>query len=216
MGIGIVDTLNKPYSAHVSSGKFSISSIGSCFRRKYLEMRGEWKEGFDEPAKRIFSAGDIYHREILKEIIVKGAQTGWHVVAAELTLQHPFLSGRIDAVLSDGKELFICDFKSAGSYTMKKVHSGEVSDAYKNQVMLYMYITGIHKGFLLFVGKDKGALEEYEVVYDEAKALELIAKVKDFMENNVAKNIEPPRCDGQPWGCKCCGIEKSFGFKNDF
>jgi len=209
--IGIKDLLNKSYEGRVSSGKFSISSIGQCLRRKYLEMRGEYKEEYTEESKRIFAVGDLYHQQIIREIVSKGEPKGWHLVASECTVQHPFLSGRIDAILSDGKELFIMDVKSAGSWTMKKVKEGIVSDAYKNQVLLYMHITGIHKGFLLFVGKDKGALEEYEVEYDEARALQLVKMVQDFMELNVAKSIEPTRClpAQSPFGCKCCGTEGS-------
>jgi len=203
------DFLNKPYETRVSSGKFSISSIGGCFRKKYMEMKKLWKEEYTEESKRIFSVGDLYHRQIIGEIISKGEVKGWHLVASEFALEHAFLSGRIDAILSDGKELYIMDVKSAGSWSMKKVQEGIVSQGYKDQVLLYMYLTGIHKGFLLFVGKDKGNLEEYEVVYDEARAIELVKKVQDFMENYVAKDIEYPKCDGGDWGCKCCGVEKA-------
>lgn len=201
----IKEILDKGYENRVSSGKFSISSAGGCWRKKYLTMKGLFKEEFNEKTKRTFNIGDLYHREIIAEIISKGESKGLHLVAAEFNIEHDFLSGRIDAVLSDGKDLFIVDVKSAGDYTMKKIESGECPENYQNQVQLYMHITGIHKGLLLFVGKNKGTLEEYEVIYDKERCERLISDIKHFMEYNVAKDLEPEeKCDGMPFGCPVC------------
>jgi hypothetical protein len=199
------EILNKPYSPHVSSGKFSISSVNGCWKKKYQQMKNLFKEEYDENTKRTFSLGDIYHRQIIGEIISKGENKGLHLVAAEFLLDHPFLSGRIDAVVSDGKDLFIVDCKSAGSYTMRKIEEGECPDNYQNQLQLYMFITGIHKGILLFIGKEKGKIIEYEVKYDQVLCEKLISEIKIFMEENIAKDIEPEeKCDGMPFGCPVC------------
>ena len=205
----IKELLDKPYESRVSSGKFSISSVNSCWKKKYQTMKGIFREEYEETTKRIFSIGDIYHREIVAELIVKGESNGLHLIASEFNISHPFLSGRIDAVLSDGKDMIILDVKSAGKYTMDKIRQGECPENYKNQIMLYMHITGIHRGILLFVGKEKGTLEEQEVTYDKEKCDKLIAEIKDFMENNVAKDIEPEeKCDGLPFGCPVCSWSK--------
>jgi hypothetical protein len=201
----IKELLDKPYEARTLSGKFSISSVLGCWKKKYQQMKGIFKEEYDENTKRIFSIGDIYHREIIAELITKGEANGIHLIAGEFNINHPFLSGRIDAVLSDGKDMIILDCKSASKYTMDKIKSGECPENYKAQINLYMHITGIHKGILLFIGKEKGNLFEYEVAYDKEACEKLIAEIKGFMDNNIAKDIEPEeKCNGLPFGCPVC------------
>lgn len=206
----IKEILDKKRENHISSGKFSISKIGSCWRKTYMEMKGLYREEYDENLLRIFSTGNIFHREIIKELIEKG-NNGIHIVAAEVGIpDHKYLSGRIDVVISDGKILYICDIKSAGKWTMDNLKDApeECPENYKNQILLYMFLTGIHNGILLFVGKDKGEIEEIKVEYDEEKAKNLVKEIEDFMINNVEKNIEPAPCSGGKWGCECCKQQK--------
>ena len=68
---------------HVSSGKFSISSVGSCWRKKYSELKGLYKEEFNEKMFRTFAQGDFFHMQMVKEFISKGSSHGYHVAAAD-------------------------------------------------------------------------------------------------------------------------------------
>jgi len=36
-------------------------------------------------------------------------------------------------------------------------------------------------------------------------------EIEDFYENYVDKNIEPPPCEGQTFGCEVCGYKGSYG-----
>jgi len=207
----ISEILNKKNEGHVSSGKFSISSVGSCFRKKYLELKGLYHEEFGIEAQRIFNIGNVVHRQIIAELIEKESPD-FHLVASEINIpEHKYLSGRIDAIACIKEENVIIDIKSAGSWTMKKIReSGEVDDNYKDQVLLYMHLTGIHKGMLLFVGKEKGDLEEVMVEYNETRAKRLLEEIENFFKNYVEKNIEPTKCNGGSWGCDCCGVKKQW------
>ena len=213
----IKEILNTKSSGHISSGKFSISSIGSCWRKKYLEIKGIYKEEFSEDLLRLFNIGNIIHREITKELIEKEGNE-FHLVASEVDIPpQKYFSGRIDNVISLKGKNFIVDVKSAGDWTIKNVRDERTCDKnYMNQVLLYMYFTGIHKGILLFVGKTKGKIEEIEVEYDEEKAIRLVKEVVAFFHNYIEKDIEPPKCDGGLWGCECCDILKKEdgGFHN--
>lgn len=204
----IREILNTKSSGHISSGKFSISSIGGCWRKKYLELKGLYKEEFSEEILRLFNIGNVIHRGITKELIEKEGK-GFYLVASEVNIPiHKYISGRIDNVISVNGENVVVDVKSAGDWTIKSLRNGEDCDKkYKNQILLYMYLTGIHKGMLLFVGKNKGELEEVEVKYDENRAQQLVKEIEEFFINYVEKNIEPPKCDGGQWGCKCCEAE---------
>jgi hypothetical protein len=201
----IKEILEAKRTPHISSGKFSISKIGTCWRRVYMEMKGKYREEYTENAIRIFRVGDIIHQEVIRELISKGESRKLRVVAAEVDVpSHPHISGRVDCILSDGTQNHILDIKSAGSWSMKKLKEGEVAENYKSQVLLYEHLTGIHSGYLLFVGKDKNEIEEVFVPYDKPKAEELIRQIVDFMENFVYKDREPEKCNNTPFPCGCC------------
>ena len=202
----ITEILSKKSSGHVSSGKFSISSIGGCWRRKYLELKGLYKEEFSEETKRIFEIGNIIHRQITRELIEKEGQ-GIHLVASEVNVpEHQYISGRMDNIVTIDEELVIVDVKSASDYTIKSIRNGKgCSQNYLDQVLLYMHLSNIHHGMLLFVNKKNGEMEEVEVVYDEERARILVREIEDFFHKYVEKNVEPEKCRGGQWVCECCG-----------
>ncbi len=207
----IKEILNTKRTNHISSGKFTISSIGGCWRKKYLELRGEYREEYTEELKRLFTLGNIIHRQMTREFIEKES-SNFHLVASEVDIPtNEYISGRIDNVVSVNGENVIIDVKSAGDWTLKTIRSGgDCDENYKNQVLLYMHFTQIKKGILLFVGKSKGDIVEVEVQYDKEKAEKLIKEIFDFFHNYVEKDIEPPKCSGGQWGCNCCGVDGSF------
>jgi len=200
----IKEILDSDKQEKKSSGKFSISSIGCCWRKKYLELKGLYKQEFTPQTLRIFEIGNLFHERIVKELVEK-ANTDLHLVAAEVNIpEQKYISGRIDIILSNNNELYIVDVKSAGDYTLGEIKQGKINENYINQVNLYMHFIGIYKGLLLFVGKNKGEIEEVEVIYNKEKCEKLIKEIEDFFINNVKKNIEPKKCDGGKWGCDCC------------
>ena len=201
------EILNNKPEKHQSSGKFSISSIGSCWCKKYMEIKKLYKEEFNEKTFRIFAQGDFFHQLLVSEFISKGPSHGYEVAAAECNIRNnKYISGRCDMILSyaPSKELYIVDFKSCSPYAFKNVQNGIVSEAYKNQVLLYEHIFHIKRGYLLFINKASSEIEEYEVEYDSGKAEFLINQIKFFFTEFVEKDILPPRCIDSPFGCKCC------------
>ena len=210
----ITEILNNPIEPHQPSGKFSLSSIGSCWRRKYMELKGLYKETYDEKTFRTFSVGDFWHGKLVAGLTSKGPANGFHVAAAEVNIRNnKYISGRCDLLLShaSAKKLYVVDFKSCGNWTFRKVLDGDVAQNYKDQVLLYMYFFHIHQGYLLFVNKSNSELAEVEVKYDEERAVKLIDQIKLFFTNYVEKDIEPLRCTGGDFGCQCCWPKE---FKN--
>jgi predicted phage-related endonuclease len=210
----IKEIFNTGYEPHISSGKFSISSISQCRRKKYLEMKGLYKEKYDAKTLRTFEIGDMFHRQAVKELMEKSEQHGLHVVATECDIpEHPFLSGRADVIIAEAKtgERFVVDIKSCTDYTLDKAMDGEVSDSYIYQVQLYLHLFNLKKGYILFYGKHKGIVEEHEVIYDKALCERLIAEIEKFINYNIKENIEPPPCDEKisPWGCPVCSPKEN-------
>ena len=206
------EILSNKAQPHQSSGKFSISSVGSCWCKKFSEIKGLYKEEFDEKMFRIFAQGDFFHMQIIKELSIKGPSQGYHVAAAECDIRNQkYISGRCDCILSHApsKELYIIDFKSCSKWAFDNVKKGEVAQNYKDQVLLYMYLFHIPRGYLLFINKASSEVEEYEVEYNEERAKFLINQIKFFFENFVEVDKLPPRCLGDQWGCACCWPESS-------
>ena len=211
----ITEIINAKQKYHSSSGKFSISSIGSCMRTKYMEIKGLYKKEFDTKTLRTFSIGNLIHLQVTNELLQKSEQFNWRVIGAEIDIpEHPKISGRCDIVLcnSKTKEMLLIDVKSCSPWTFKNVDSNEFPfiENYKNQLQLYLHFFNIPKGVLLFVNKSSSEVKEVEVIYDKDLCLKLIKEIEDFFINYVDKNIEPPKCDLSisPFGCECCGVEK--------
>lgn len=200
----ILEDKRKP---HQSSGKFSISSIHSCWRRKYSELKKIYKEEYSEKMFRVFAQGDFFHQLLVSEFTSKGPSSGYQVAAAECDIRNnEFISGRCDMILSHApsKNLYIVDFKSCSPWAFKNVQAGEVSQTYKDQVLLYQHIFHIPRGYLLFINKASSEVEEFKVEYNKERAEFLINQIKYFFKNFVEKDFLPPRCDGGIFGCKCC------------
>lgn len=192
---------------HISSGKFSISGVGSCWRKKYSELKKIYKEDFDEKMFRIFAQGDFFHQRMVSEFTSKGPSMGYEVAAAEINIRPTeYISGRCDMLLSNvaSKKLYIVDFKSCSKWAFDNVKKGEVSQTYQDQVLLYMHIFHIHQGYLLFINKASSEVEDFEVKYDALRAEFLMNQIKYFFQNFVEKNISPPKCGTSTFGCKCC------------
>ena len=165
----ITEILNNPIEPHQPSGKFSLSSIGSCWRRKYMELKGLYKETYDEKTFRTFSVGDFWHGKLVAGLTSKGPANGFHVAAAEVNIRNnKYISGRCDLLLShaSAKKLYVVDFKSCGSWIFKKVKEGEVAQNYIDQLNLYLHFFKIKKGYLLFISKDKGEIEEVLILIE--------------------------------------------------
>jgi hypothetical protein len=210
----IKEIFNLQNGDHISSGKFSVSGIGGCKRRKYLEMKGLYKETYDSKAIRTFNIGDMFHRLAVKELMEKGEKIGLHVVASEVNIpEQKYFSGRADVILSIAAtgELIICDVKSCSDWTLKEVREGKISEGYVLQMQLYLHFFNLKRGYVLFFGKHKGEVEEIEVLYDKELCEKLVKDIEDFFTNYVEKDIEPPKCDGGTWGCDCCEVGGNNG-----
>lgn len=205
------------YEPHQSSGKFALSGLNSCWREKYLTLKGLYKKKYSAKTKMTFAIGDAFHQLSMKTFFEKCNQARISIVASEINIpeseEAKNISGRCDCIISHNAtgELNVVDFKSCSSWSMKKVKEGDVAQNYKDQVNMYLHFFHIKKGYLLFISKDKGDIVEVVVEYDEARAKQVIKEIDDFYENYVNKNIEPPKCEGRQYGCECCEYPGTWG-----
>jgi len=212
----IKEIFDLEYKPHQSSGKFSLSGLGGCWRTKYLELKGLYKKKYDAKTIRTFAIGDAFHQMAMKTFFEKAEQANISIVATEVNIPEgpnsKYVSGRTDCIISHRAtgEMNIVDFKSCGTWTFNKVKEGTVAQNYIDQVNLYLHFFKLKKGYLVFINKEKGDIEEIVVEYDEPRAKLLLKEIENFFENYVNKSIEPPPCEGQMFGCEVCGYGKNF------
>jgi CRISPR/Cas system-associated exonuclease Cas4 (RecB family) len=113
------------------------------------------------------------------------------------------ISGRSDAIISDGKDLYVVDIKSMNSMIFKNLD--EPKEENVDQIQLYLHYFKIPKGILLYVNKDNQQLKEFVINYDKNRAsciLETLSEIKKKIESNVI----PDRLSNYPdnWQCKYC------------
>ncbi len=200
---------------HTSSGKFSISSIGQCWKKTYLKLKGRYVEDFDQKTLRTFSIGNLIHQQLIAELFQKAEQFNWMVLTGELNIPvQRYISGRCDIIMANSisGEKVIVDAKSVSQWSFSKINEKEeypYIENYKKQLQLYLHFFKIEKGILLFVNKSNSEIKETEIKYDKELCLKLIEDIEDFFKNYVEKDIEPQKCDGGQFGCDVCEKEKN-------
>jgi CRISPR/Cas system-associated exonuclease Cas4 (RecB family) len=198
-----------------SGGKFYPSSCGRCSRAIVYQMSGYPKPEMDARSLLILSNGTSFHERM--EAIMGGAGI---MIAPELSISSKELniSGRSDAIIKnhldhetnevivtltdpEGKvvyegpesEVLIVELKSINQrgfdwITKKQEHKEE----HELQLQLYMYLTGIRQGILLYENKNKQELAEFPIKYDQKKVDFVVNKIKT-VNKHVEDGTLPPR-----------------------
>ena len=85
--------------------------------------------------------------------------------------------GNCDGIIEiekDNPDLrFIIDFKSINEKSYGNLFTSEPNKKYTIQVMIYMWLSGIHKAILYFEDKNKHEISEYVIDYDEEAVEEI-------------------------------------------
>ena len=181
--------------------RFYISEAGRCPRQVFLKFKNAPKKELEPAFLRLFDHGEHMHRLIMKPLL---STRDIHVVASEVDIPpQEIVRGRADAILSDGKELFVLDIKSMNSMVFRNLQ--EPKDENVQQVQLYLHFFKIPKGILLYVDKDRLELKEFLVTYNPATAEQLISGLR-VLKKQIEENIVPERIPVFPsgWQCQYC------------
>ncbi len=180
---------------------FYISEAGKCPRQIFLKFKNAPRKELEASFLRLFDHGESMHKLIMKPLL---STRDIHVVASEVDIPpQEIVRGRSDAVLSDGKELYVLDIKSMNSMVFRNLN--EPKEENVNQLQLYLHYFKIPKGILLYVDKDRLGLKEFIVAYNPAKAEALISGLA-ILKKQIQDNIVPARIPAYPshWQCQYC------------
>jgi CRISPR/Cas system-associated exonuclease Cas4 (RecB family) len=181
--------------------RFYITDAGKCPRAIFFKFKNVPRKDMQANILRMFHHGDYIHQLIMSALL--GARD-IHVVASEINIPpQEIISGRADAILSDGKEMFVLDIKSMNSMLFRNL--AEPKDENVNQIQLYLHYFKIPKGILLYVNKDTQELKEFVVEYSKDHADSLIKNL-DKLKSQIDENLVPSRLPSYSadWQCRYC------------
>ncbi len=180
---------------------FYISDAGKCSRTLFFKFKKAPRKEIEANILRLFDHGDHIHQLIMKPLL---SIREIHVVAAEVNVPpQELISGRADAIISNGQDLYVLDIKSMNSMIFNKLT--EPKEENIDQIQLYMHYFKIGRGILLYVNKDNQQLKEFVIKYDKKRALALLSGLEK-VKKKIEKNIIPARLDDYPsnWQCRYC------------
>lgn len=187
---------------------FYITDAGKCGRAIFFKFKNAPRKDMEANVLRLFDHGDHIHQLIMKPLL---SLRDIHVVASEINIPpQEIISGRSDAIISDGKNLYVLDIKSMNSMIFDRLD--EPKEENINQLQLYLHYFKMPKGILLYVNKNSLNLKEFVVDYDKKRALSLIADLNET-KNKIEADVVPDRLFDFPenWQCKYCQFKEICG-----
>jgi CRISPR/Cas system-associated exonuclease Cas4 (RecB family) len=191
---------------------FYITDAGKCPRSVFFKFKNAPRKEMEARILRMFDHGDHIHQLIMKPLL---SIREIHVVASEINIPpQELISGRADAIISDGKNMYVLDIKSMNSMIFGKL--AEPKEENVDQIQLYMHFFKVPKGILLYVDKDKLELKDFVLAYDEVRVKNLLSSL-DYLKKQIDKNVIPSRIPGYPnddWQCKYCSFKEICDMAN--
>lgn len=182
---------------------FYITDAGKCTRATFLKFKNVPREKMDARVLRMFDHGDYMQMQILSTLFSLGI-----VRASEINIPpQELISGRADAIITLGNELYVVDFKSMNSMIFKNLNAAKEENV--NQLQLYLHFFKIPKGILLYINKDTLELKEFIINYNSTLAQALLQDLS-ALKNKLDRNIIPQRLPDYPesWQCQYCQFKE--------
>ena len=180
---------------------FYITDVGKCARAIFFKFKNVPRKEMEANILRLFDHGDHMHQLIMKPLL---SIRDVHVVCSEVDIPpQELVRGRADAIISDGKKLYVLDIKSMNSMVFKNLN--EPKEENINQVQLYLHYFKIPKGIILYVDKDKLDLKEFVINYNKTLAEKILSDLA-CLKKQIDSNIIPLRIPDYPdnWQCRYC------------
>lgn len=154
-----------------------VSDDKFCYRQQVLSLFYKQLQGEQVPVnlKRIFTEGDAIHekwqRLFIRGKLCKPLDCDFSLFSDEFDLSYtPDIK-----VAQIGNKRYVVEIKSVNSFIFKKQKSHASG---KKQLMLYMYLTGIHNGIVLCEDKNTQEIKVYCYEFDYSQVKPYIARLE--------------------------------------
>jgi len=190
---------------------FYITDAGKCGRQLFFKFKNAPRAEMEARVLRMFDHGDQVHQLIMRPLL---SIREIHVIASEVKIgPQELISGRADAIISDGKDLYVLDIKSMNSMVFRNLEEAKEDNI--NQLQLYLHFFKIPRGILLYVDKDTLELKEFLVNYNPSIAKNLLEDLNK-LKTKIDENIIPSRIPTYPndWQCSYCAFREICDMAN--
>lgn len=159
-----------------------IGSYGTfCLRQQVLSLFYKMQQGEQIPVKlkRIFEEGNAIH-EKWQRMFIRGGYSDYSKLDISQMCEMYDLSFTPDIICTipdeNGEpEELVCEIKSVNTFQFQKMTSHASA---RKQLQLYMYLTGIHKGFVLCEDKNTQDIKVYYYDFDISEIEEIISRLE--------------------------------------
>lgn len=171
----------------------SKSDEDFCYREQVLSLFYQMAQGenVDISLKRIFEQGNFIG-EKWQRLFLRGGLGG--VEDMDRSRFNPMydLSYTPDAIITIGKKQYVVEIKSQNTFTFDK-SKGHPSG--EKQCRMYMWLTGIHDGFVLVDNKNDQNFKIIMLKHDEELILPYIERLEAIQvyKENFIKEKKPPK-----------------------
>lgn len=191
-------------------GRYYPSEIGLCMRKLWYSYR--FPSETPPELLKIFEVGNIMHDFVVRVLDSKKTPDV-ELVKSEFPLRFDgdgfIVSGRVDNLIlikSSDKEVLV-EVKSSGDvgFINQAAHHN------KMQLQLYMHITGIHNGILLYLDKKNLLSKVFTVEYDEEEANRIIGRFAALHKSLTEGKLPEPEARAnkeETWMCKFCEFKE--------
>lgn len=168
-----------------------VSDEKFCYRQQVLSLLYKMSQGehIPVPIKRIFEEGNAIHEKWQRLFIRAGFSDHTRLDVSQFNEEYElgFTPDIIcDFPVKDGYEEMVVEIKSVNTYSFSKMSSHPSA---KKQLFLYMYLTGIHKGFVLCDDKNTQDVKVFYYEYDEKEVKKYIDRLEkvQYYKNRLLK-----------------------------
>ena len=187
-------------NTRVNKGVFYPSNLGNpCNRMLYLAYNGLLPSQFIEPTlQRIFDCGDYLGHRFEKYFEQMGI-----LLATESPVRcdDPVISGRIDFIFKHKEHAqAVVELKSINDRGFKALLDKPKAD-HLIQTQIYLHLSKIDYGFVLYENKNNQEVKAFAVNYDP----KVWAQIQERCYTIMKLSDTPLRCTGLKY-CQCKGV----------
>ena len=211
--------------------KFYPSSVGKCLRAIVYQMQGYKAQEADARFLFICDNGTYFHERLEALFDTTGLLIAPEVSFKMPELR---LSGRTDAIIKNflehessnniiklykedketqkqdllyegsDNDIIIVELKSINDSGFNYLDRKGPKEAHVMQLMLYMHLTGIKQGMLLYENKNDQKLKEFFIGYDSVLAEKIMKKIHLANKHVDEKTLPPKEYEPSDFECRYC------------
>ncbi|MCP3684603.1 MAG: hypothetical protein GY861_18200 [bacterium] len=203
------DTLiaNRRQSYEVKS--WHASKLGKCLRGIYLDRLGiEPDKPFDPRTLGVFSAGTLFEDWYVSLLKAPGLTIETQVRVKDDDLN---VSGYIDFIAEYKGEKRVYEIKTKHTksfWHMKKAGVGAMKQ-HQYQLWIYLYLTQIKEGSVIYISKDDAAVLEYPISLDDEELRDEVLGQLKILNECWKNGTFPPMAEPSSWQSKYCRHHKT-------